>query len=151
MVKLDITPSQHFSIYLSTSFSNANTSYNINTTQDQKVKRTNHDIELNAKLVAGIFISSKLAYTRYTNDRFQQDRSIPILNSSIYKHFLPDNQLEVRLALYDGFNKNIGFNQSAYGIGISQSTVESLGRYGLVSLTYNIRGMKTDVRKKSWW
>jgi len=151
LVKLDITPSEHYSLYISSSFSNSTTSYDINTTQDQKVKRLNLDIELNAKLVAGIFLSSNLAYTKFTNDRFQQDRSIPILNTSLYKHFLPDNQLEVRIALYDGFNKNIGFNQSAYGIGISQSTVESLSRYGLVSLTYNIRGMKTDVRKKSWW
>ncbi len=150
-IKLDITPSQDYSIYLSASQSISNTSYDLNTSQDQKVKRISYEAEVNAKLIAGIYLSTSLDYSRYTNDRFNQDTSIPIWNSSIYRYFLPSNQLELRLALYDGFNRNVGFNQSAFGIGISQSTVESLSRYGLFSVTYNIRGMKTDVRKKSWW
>lgn len=150
-IKFDITPSQDYSLYLSASRSFSTTSYDLNISQDQKVQRTSYKIELNAKLIAGIYLSSSFNYSRYNNDRFNQDTSIPILNSSIYRHFLPGNQLELRIALYDGFNRNIGFNQSAYGIGVSQSTVESLGRYGLLSVTYNIRGMKTDVRKKSWW
>jgi len=150
-ISIDITPSKDYSLYLSTDWSISNTTYDINTSQDQQVRRVDYEIEANAKLVAGFFLSANLNYSRYTNDRFNQDRVIPILNASIYRHFMPKNQLEVRFSLYDGFNENVGFNQSAYGIGVSQSTVESLARYGLVSLTYNIRGMKTDVRKDSWW
>ena len=150
-IKLDFTPSQDYSFYLSARYTTSNTSYDINTSQDQNVKRIAYSAEVNAKLVAGIFLSSTLAYDKYTNDRFNLERTIPILNSSIYKYFLKDNQLEVRLSVYDGFNQNVGFNQSAYGIGISQSVTESLARYSMLSVTYNIRGMKTDVRKKSWW
>ena len=150
-VTLDITPSQDYSLYLNADFSISNTTYDINTSQDQQTRRINYSVEANAKLFAGFFTSASLNYSRYINERFDQDRVIPILNASIYRHFLPKNQLEVRFSIYDGFNENVGFNQSAYGISVSQSTVESLARYGLLSLTYNIRGMKTDVRKDSWW
>ena len=150
-LKLDITPSEHMSLYLEGRYNIANTSYDINTSQDQKTQRTTFSAEFNSKLVAGIFISSKLSYNRYENDRFGQDFEIPIWNTSLYRHFMPGNQLEVRISLYDSFNKNIGFNQSAYGVGISQSSTESIGRYGMLSLTYNIRGIKSDVRKDSWW
>ena len=150
-VTLDITPSQDYSLYLNADFSISNTTYDINTSQDQQTRRINYSVEANAKLFAGFFTSASLNYSRYINERFDQDRVIPILNASIYRHFLPKNQLEVRFSIYDGFNENVGFNQSAYGISVSQSTVESLARYGLLSLTYNIRGVKTDVRKDSWW
>jgi len=148
---IDLTPSKDYSIYLSASQSNSNTSYDINTSQDQKVLRVTYEVEVNAKLIAGIFLSSKLFYNKYTNDRFDQEQIIPIINSSIYRHFMNENQLEVRFSLYDGLNRNLGFNQSAYGISVSQSSTESLARYGMLSITYNIRGMKTDVRKNSWW
>jgi len=150
-LKIDITPSEHTSIYLLGRYRTSNTSYDINTSQDQKTVRTEMSVEINSKIAAGFFISTTMSYDRYTNDRFNLDRTIPIWNSSIYKQFLEGNKVELRLSLYDGLNRNVGFNQSAYGNGISQTETVSLGRYAMLSLTYNIRGMKSDVRKDSWW
>ena len=149
-IRLDFTPSKDYSLYLNTSYSVSNTTYDIASSQDQQTVRLRFGAEFNAKLIAGFFLNSSFNVSRYTNDRFNQETSIPILNASIYRHFLKNNQLELRFSLYDGLDENRGFNQSAYGIGISQSVTESLSRYGMLSATYNIRGMKTDVRKDSW-
>ncbi len=149
-LRIDIAPSKDYSLYLNASYSASNTSFDIANSQDQKVVRTGFSAELNAKLFAGIYLSSSFNVSRFTNDRFNQETVIPILNTSIYKYFLPGNQLEIRISLYDGFNENRGFNQSAFGINVLQSETNSLARYGIVSASYNIRGNKTDVRKNSW-
>jgi len=150
-VKLDITPSDHMSIYISGSYNLSNTAYDLRPSQNQKTERLSGSFEFNSKLVAGIFISTQMSYDRYSNDRFGLSQSIPIWDSSIYRFFMPDNQLELRFSLYDGLNRNLGLNQSAFGISVQQSQTQTLARYGMLSATYNIRGIKTDVRKKGWW
>ena len=150
-VRLDITPSKDFSIYLNTSYSESNTTYDIATSQDQKVVNVRFGAEVNAKLFAGFFLSTSFNMRRFNNDRFGQETTIPILNTSIYRRFMKNNELELRLSLYDGFDENRGFNQGAFSNSVSQSETTSLSRYGMLSATYNIRGMKSDVRKDSWW
>lgn len=150
-LKFDITPSEHMSIYLTSRYTLSDTKYSVDNSQNQKTNRIKYSAQVNTKLFAGFFITSTFNYDKYTNDRFNLDREIPIWNTSLYRHFMKGNQLELRFSLYDALNKSVGFNQSAYGISVSQSETEAIGRYGMFSVTYNIRGMKTDVRKDSWW
>ena len=150
-VRFNITPSKDVSLYINGSVRTSNTSYDLNTTQDQSTKTTNIGIEANTKLVAGFYVSSNLDYVRYTNDRFSLDRSVPVWNASIYKRLLPESRAELRLSFYDILDKNIGFYQGAYGLGVSQTETPTLAKYTMLTLTYNIRGIKSDVRKRSWW
>ena len=150
-IKLDFTPSEEFSFYLSGSYDISHTEYEQFSDLDQITRRISGTAELNTKLFAGIFLNSSFRYSRYENDRFDLSQVVPIWDSSIYRFFLPDNQLELRFSLYDALNKNIGINQSAFGISVTQSRTETLARYGMLSVTWNMRGAKTDVRKKSWW
>ena len=46
--------------------------------------------------------------------------------------------------MYDAFNENRGFNQRASNNGISQSTTQSIGRYGLVSFAYLVQRQKPE-------
>jgi len=64
---------------------------------------------------------------------------------------MPGNKLEARLSIYDAFDRNIGFNQRTSNFCISQTQTNALGRYLMFSLTYNIKGMKSSVKKDSWW
>jgi len=150
-IKIDITPSEHFTIYLEGSLSSANTTYALHSELDQTTERISGSAEVNCKLFAGIFLSTQFEYDKYTNERFGLAQAVPIWDSSIYKFFLPDNRLELRFSLYDALNKNLGISQSAYGISVTQSRTETLARYGMLSMTYNMRGMKTDTRKTGWW
>jgi hypothetical protein len=150
-LRLNITPVDDVALYLSARFNNSNTTYDINTSQNQKVKNTTLAAEFNTKLAFGFYLNSNFDYNRYQNDRFDADEEIPILNASVYRQFLPGKKAELRLAIYDAFNENRGFRQGAFGNGISQSTTVTLGRYVMVSLTYNIKGLKSGVKKDGWW
>ena len=150
-VRFNITPSKDVSLYINGRLNNSKTSYDLNDSQDQKTRTTTIGIEGNTKLFAGFYVSSNLDYVKYTNDRFSLDRSVPVWNASIYKRLLPENRAELRLSFYDILDENVGFYQGAYGLGVSQTETPTLARYTMLSLTYNIRGLKSDVRKKSWW
>jgi len=148
---LDITPNDDLAIYLNADYSISNTSYDIMTSQDQQNKNLGLSAEFNTKLIGGLFLNSKYTYDNFSNDRFATNQTIPILNASIYRQFLENNAAEVRVSIYDAFNENVGFNQSAYGNIVSKSSTDAIGRHVMLSVTYNIRGLKTGVRKDGWW
>lgn len=146
-IRFNITPVENIGIYLTARSTFTNMTYDINTSQNQNTRNETYSAELTAKVFLGIFLNANMDYRRFTNNRFNVDRDIPILNMSIYKQILKGNRGEVRLSLYDTFNKNIGFTSTdSY-----RSLTESLGRYAMVSLTYNIRGVQSSAHKKSWW
>ncbi len=150
-VRLNITPNQNYSFYLNANFNIVNTTYDINTSQNQQTVNNRYGAEVNAKTFAGVFLNGKFNYSTFTNERFGFDQSVPILNFSIYKRFLEGNKLETRLSIYDGLNQNLQVSQFANANSINTSETLALGRYVMLSVTYNIRGMGADVRKRGWW
>ena len=150
-VRLNITPSKTFSLYLDSRYSVTKTEYDINSSQNQTATTFSYGAELTSKLFAGILLNANFDNVQYKNDRFNENRNIPILNASVYRFFMPGNKLEARVSIYDAFNRNIGFNQRTTNFGISQTQTNALGRYLMFSLTYNIKGMKSSVKKDGWW
>lgn len=150
-LRLNITPAKDFAMYVNGRYNYTKTSYDINTSQDQIVNNSSIGVELNTKLIAGIFLESSFDVDQFTNDRFGVNQTIPILNASIYRLFTKAKKIELRASLYDGLNRNIGFNQYAGGITVSQSQTNAIGRYIMFSISYNIRGIKSDVRNDGWW
>lgn len=151
-LSIDITPSDNLGIYLSARYGRSDRKYEISTSQNQINTNITFDAELNTKLFFGLYFTSNFSYRTFRNDRFDFNQSIPILNASIYRHFLKDNKLEVRLSLYDAFNQNQGVSQFATDYGYSETASNSLQRYGMLSLTYNIKGIQSDlVKRNRWW
>ncbi|MEZ4909587.1 MAG: outer membrane beta-barrel protein [Saprospiraceae bacterium] len=148
-VGFDITPSKKTAIYLNASFSFSNTQYDINTTQNQEIINQNYEVTFNTNFVKGWFWNSNLRYSIYQNDRFGIAQNIPIINLSIYRQFLKGNKGELRLSLYDALNKNILINQSTSPSRVFDARTPSLAQYFMLSFSYNIKGMSTDVDSKS--
>ncbi len=147
-LKLNITPFDEIAIYVNGSYAMSNTEYDINTNQNQQTRNLVLGAQFDTKLVAGFYFNSNFRYNQYRNDRFSANEDIPILNASIYKQFLKQNNAEVRLSIYDAFNENRGFNQGASNNGISQATTQTLGRYVLLSVTYSINGLQSQQNIK---
>lgn len=149
---LTFTPNKSISLYLDADWNYVDTKYEINTSQNQTTVNNSYRASLDAKLFLGIFINTVFNYDIYSNERFGFQQSIPIWNSSIYKQFLPGNKLEVRLSLYDAFNRNQNVRQFASGNSVFESRTPSLARYGMISLSYNIKGLKTELDQgNNWW
>jgi len=150
-ITINYTPSNDLTLFIDGRYSVNNTSYSIDDALDQKSENYGVSAELNAKIFAGLFVNTNFDFDRYLNDRFNQEQNISILNASIYKHLLKGNKLELRLSIYDAFNNNVGFFQTVTNLGFEQSTTPTLARYVMMSATYNIRGMKSDIKKNRWW
>ncbi len=150
-MKLSFTPNDDMALYINANYRVTNITYDIQTTQNQTTKQTTLGVEFNTKLFGGLFFDSQFNMNYYSNDRFNTSQNIPILNASIYKQVLKGNKGEVRLSIYDAFNQNQGFFQGGSGNQLSQSSTVALAQYVMLGFTYNIRGIKSDVRQDSWW
>lgn len=63
-----------------------------------------------------------------------------ILSAYVERRFLPQNRATIRLAAFDLFNQNTGYSVSSTGASTTQSSVNRLGRYYM--LTFSLRLQK---------
>jgi hypothetical protein len=146
-LRFDFTPNDKFTFYPSADWGISNTKYDLNQAQNQQILNTKYSADLNLKFAKSVFLNSKLNYHIYKNERFGFNQDVPIWNTSIYKIVGKDKKAEIRLSAYDLLNRNLGVQQSAYQNFVSQSRTQTLGRYFMLSFTYNMRGVKDQMRK----
>jgi len=146
-VRLDLTPSDKFTFYPNANWSVTDTRYSVNTTQNQRIYNFRYGADMNVKLPFNMYFNGNLNYQIYKNPRFGFNQHLPILNLAVYKLFLKENKGEIRLSAYDVFNKNQGITQQAYQNFVQTSQVQTLARYFTLSFTYNMRGLKSQMRR----
>jgi hypothetical protein len=128
------------------------TDYESNELKSQKLENANHSAELNFKFPFGLFWSTSFAYSSVKNLTTDYFSETPILNSSLYYLFLKNKRAEIRLSAYDVLNKNQGISQVAQSNYLTTSVTETLSRYLMLTLSYNMRGFKTSLQKnRGWW
>ncbi|WP_207505857.1 outer membrane beta-barrel family protein [Telluribacter humicola] len=150
-VRMDLTPSDKFTFYPSANWNLSNTSYSINSAQNQKIVNGTYNAEMNVKLPAEMFFNGRFSYRSYVNKRFGFDQRQPILNLSVYKIVLKNKKGEVRFTAYDVFNQNRGITQFASQNFVSTEQVQTLARYYMLSFTYNMRGVTGSVRRRGFF
>ncbi|MBX2954205.1 MAG: TonB-dependent receptor [Leadbetterella sp.] len=147
---LNITPISWFSWFISGNIWTNYTKYSIFSQQNQTFKRQNLSSDLNFQLPNKIFITSRFNYSHQLNERINFDQHLPILGINVYKIFGKKNQHEIRLSGNDLFNRNLGVNQSASSNEVSYTNTVTLSRYIMLSYSFNMRGMKTELKRNRW-
>jgi hypothetical protein len=94
-------------------------------------------------------LSSDIDYT-YTakTATFSNDFRKTILNARLSKEFFKDRTLSVAISGNDLLNQNTGFNRSAYGNYITQTTNTTIQRYFLFSVVWDFNVMGGSAVKK---
>lgn len=146
---LELTPSEKFTFYGNANWSYSNVRYSINTTQNQKIWNQSYSGQMNVKLPWEAYFNATFDYRLYKNDRFGLNQNIPILNLAVYKLLGKAKKSEVRLSAYDLFRRNLGITQGASGNYFTQTRVETITRYFMLSYTYNMRGVKANMRRNN--
>ncbi len=144
---LELTPSEKFTFYGNANWSYSDVNYSINTTQNQNIWNQSYSGQMNVKLPWESYFNATFDYRIYKNDRFGLDQNIPILNLAVYKLLGKAKKSEVRLSAYDLFRRNLGITQGASGNYFTQTRVETITRYFMLSYTYNMRGVKANMRR----
>lgn len=146
-VGFDLTPSEKFTFYPSAGWNISNTKYSVSSSQNQRISNITYSGEMNWKLPIDIYLNGGLNYHVYKNPRqgFYLDQ--PILNLALYKLILKNKRGEVRVSAFDVFNKNQGVRVYASQNFVSREQVQTLGRYFMLSLTYNMRGITAKMQR----
>lgn len=152
-VNLDLTLSDKFTFYPNFNWNFTDTRYSINTSQNQKIYNYSWGGNMNIMLPAKIYFNALLNYQTYQikNDLFPFTQRLPIMNLAVYKQFLKDNKAEIRLTAYDVFNKNRGISQQANQNFVQKEQVQTLAQYFMLSFSYNLRGLKSQMRQNNYF
>jgi hypothetical protein len=148
--RLDLTPVSWFSMFSSVNFGLNYSKFSINTAQDQKFNNTSVRNNLTLQMPKLWYFTTEFNYSRFKNERLNFDQHLPILNLSAYKIFGKAKKSELRLSMYDVFKRNLGINQSAFGNVVTNTVTQTLSRYVMLSFTYNMKGIKTTMKKSRW-
>jgi hypothetical protein len=147
--RLELTPVDWFTFYANADWGIQQVRYSINTSQNQTIYNHTYGGEMNVKLPKGFYLNSNLNYRVFVNDRFGFNQHIPILNLSAYKILGKEQRWEIRGTLYDALNRNLGISQSAFQNFVSTERVQTISRYAMFSLTYNMRGVKAQMKRNN--
>ncbi|WP_026966366.1 outer membrane beta-barrel protein [Algoriphagus terrigena] len=144
---LDLTPLEWLSLYAGGSYRLSKTNYEQNPSQNQDIINWTVYSNINIKFPKDFYLDVKFNHNRYKNESFGFDQKVPILNASVYKLLGEAKKWEIRLSANDIFNKNQTISQYAGQNYVSTGRIETLARYFLLGLTYNMRGIEVKNRR----
>ncbi|MCW3121132.1 MAG: outer rane beta-barrel protein [Flavipsychrobacter sp.] len=69
---------------------------------------------------------------------FTDNNQVVKWNASVSKKFLKKDAIELKLSVFDILNQNIGYTRTAQGSTITQDSYNTIRRYGMLSVIWNI-------------
>lgn len=148
---VDLTLKEWITLYSFANWNRAHTTYSINTSQNQVINNNNYRVDVNVKFPGGIYMNSTLNYKTFANVKMGFHQQIPILNTALYYILGKDKKSEIRLSIYDLFNRNIYVSQYAGQNYTQTESVQTLARYFLLSFTYNMWGITAKMRRQDFY
>ncbi|MDO9257117.1 MAG: TonB-dependent receptor [Bacteroidales bacterium] len=121
--------------------------YNENKENDQDYFNYIIRSSIKWQFMSRMFFESNFNYSVFKNESFGFDQSIPLWNASVRRIMGKKNKFEMRLAAFDIFNKNVNINQYAYKNIVGTSKTNTLARYFMLSITYNMKGFENKIQK----
>lgn len=150
-LRFNFTPDPKLIVELGGNIRNNYIAYSIQEQQNQTILMQRINSAIKWQCLKKSFIELIFNYEGYQNERFNFNQKIPLLHASIRQLFLPENRLEVRLAGFDMLNKRITIIQNGSQNFITRTTAETLARYFMLSLTYNLKGHENKLKKNNGW
>ena len=116
------------------------TRYSISSDFDQDFINQVYYADLDLNLPGGFQFRSTFDLSVYQGRSNGFNDNIPLWNASISKFLLPNQQLQLRMAVTDLLDQNVGLSRRAELNYIEDERINSLGRYFMFSLIYAIKG-----------
>lgn len=137
-----LTASQYekdkYQFYLSPNFSWNESKASVNTTANAKYWQLSGWASGSVTLPKNFEIGTDINYElRQKDPRFPANNNFTTWNANIKKRVMK-NELEIGFAVYDILNQNRGYNRNFNSYSFTESYFNTLQRYWLVTLTWNI-------------
>lgn len=126
---------------------------NYTTNEEHNQKYYNYTLRSSIKwqFATRMFFESNFNYSVYKNKKYGFDQNVPLWNASVRRILGKKNKFEMRFAAFDLLNKNISINQYASSNYIQTTETNTLARYFMLSLTYNMKGFENKLQKNRFW
>lgn len=125
-----------FDISLSTILSHQ--TINNETGSDQTYFNKTYSTEVNINFLKKYRFSSTFNYLEYTSQSNNSTIGIPMLNFSLSRYVLKANAGEIKVGINNALDKQLGVSQTANNQYFERQTMNSLGRYYMVTFIYAI-------------
>ncbi len=148
---LNLTPNQKLIVGAGGRIEFTDLKYSIQQEQNQRIQNHSIDASIKWQFADKFFLESNFNYAIYRNDRFGFNRDVPIWNGSVRRLFGKSNRVEMRLAAFDLLNRRVSIIQNGSQNFVSRTIANTLARYYMLSVSYNVRGYENKLKKNDWW
>ncbi|MCC6410370.1 MAG: TonB-dependent receptor [Saprospiraceae bacterium] len=134
----EFEPVEWFSMSAGADYNWYRTAYSFEGAIDQQYLQQFYSADANAELPWNMAANTNLEYVVNNGLSDGFNTAVPIWNASVSKFLLKNKALEVSLVVRDLLNRNVGIQRVTNLNYVEDQRVSSLGRYGLLKLTYNL-------------
>lgn len=128
-----------FDFYFSPSFSWVNSKATVNSAANASYWQLQGWSNIRVILPKNFEISTSAeTQIRQKDPRFTQNNNFTKWNASLTKRFMKENQLELKLDVFDILNQNRGYNRNFSGYSFTETFYTTLQRFWLLTFTWNI-------------
>jgi hypothetical protein len=146
-MSLNFTPDSKLILSVRGNVRMTNIEYSIQKEQNQKIRNHSVDASVKWNFIPKMYLESNFNYASFQNERFGFNQKIPIWNLSVRRLFMKENKIEMRLAAFDLLNRTLSIRQNGTQNYVIQTTAQTLARYFMLSLTYNMKGHDDKLKK----
>lgn len=146
----NFTPNQKLILGISSRLQFNDLKYSIQQEQNQRIQNHSVDASVKWQFAGKFFLESNFNYAIYRNNRFGFNRDVPIWNGSIRRLIGKNNRLEMRLAAFDLLNRRVSIIQNGSQNYVTRNIANTLARYYMLSVSYNVRGYENKLKKNNW-
>ncbi|WP_153799477.1 TonB-dependent receptor [Foetidibacter luteolus] len=114
------------------------TQYTLQPLFNNKYFQQSYAVDMTNFLPAGFTVNNQFTYTINTGRTSGFNARVPLWNVSLARGFMKNKRAEVKLAVMDVLNKNIGITRSVNQNYITDQKYNVLNRYFLLSFTYGL-------------
>ncbi len=134
----DYTPAEWLNFNAGVELTWNQTRYSLDKAFNQEYLTQDYNGELDVQLPLNFTINTSLN-VRVNNGLGEgYDQAVPIWNATVSKFLMKNKRLELSLVVRDLLNRNVGISRTANLNYVEDERVASLGRYGMVRLTYSL-------------
>ncbi|PJE46709.1 MAG: hypothetical protein CUR34_08765 [Sediminibacterium sp.] len=140
-----------FSFYYSYSYTANVNRFTNNFTADVLSNVQNLDVEVTARLFKKVSFNTTLLANKIVYENLP---ALPInlfINPSISVYCLKEDKGEIKFIVRDLLNRNNNFSRNVIGNNITETNTNVLGRYFLMTFSYNFKTFKNDQNNKVNW
>ena len=135
---LNYTYKELFDVSLNAGITWYNTTYSLQSTQNNSYFSHNYGLDMNWYLPGGFTVENDIDYTLNTGRAQGFNPKIFLWNANLAKSIFKNKKGQLRLDIYDLLNQNKGVTRNTNGNYIEDQTYNVLKRYVLLSFTYNL-------------